>query len=217
MSLSKLARFARRSGFTVLAASMPGDIEASLRSVGLFDEEPGPLRLFHDRDHAIEWCENEILRQEPAGARVQPRSLPDILNDFHPWTVSSSGLLAYTERLELPANHPLIVQGDAAHELFFIESGRVKVLVQLGQGRSMRVRTMGAGTIVGEIGLYLKQRRLASVITEEPSIVHRLSADALERMEKENPALASAFNEFMVRVLAERITQQNRTLRELAE
>jgi len=36
-------------------------------------------------------------------------------------------------------------------------------------------------------------------------------------MQKENPRLASAFHEFMVRVLAERITQQNRTLRALVE
>jgi SulP family sulfate permease len=76
---------------------------------------------------------------------------------------------------------------------------------------------MGPGTVVGEIGLYLNQERLASVITEEPCTVYRLTAKALAHMEKENPTLASAFNEFMVRVLAERVSQQNRTLRALVE
>ena len=76
---------------------------------------------------------------------------------------------------------------------------------------------MEAGTVVGEIGLYLDQPRLASVVTEEPCVIYRLSDVALQKMEKENPVLAAAFHEFMVRVLAERVTQQNRTLRALVE
>jgi len=36
-------------------------------------------------------------------------------------------------------------------------------------------------------------------------------------MEREHPELASAFHEFLVRVLAERVTQQNRTLHALVE
>ena len=93
----------------------------------------------------------------------------------------------------------------------------MRVVVELDNGRLMRVRTMEAGTVVGEIGLYLGQPRLASVVTEEPCVVSRLSAESLSRMQKENPTLASAFHEFMVRVLAERVTQQNRTLRALVE
>jgi SulP family sulfate permease len=120
-------------------------------------------------------------------------------------------------RLEAGKGHYLILQGDPSHELFFIESGMVKVMVELDNGRTMRIRTMGAGTVVGEIGLYLDQQRLASVVTEEPCVIYRLNAESLHKMEQENPALASAFHEFMVRVLAERVTQQNRTLRALVE
>jgi SulP family sulfate permease len=126
-------------------------------------------------------------------------------------------LFNYLERQEVGKNHYLMLQGDPSDDLFFIESGRVRVVVELDNGRLMRVRTMEAGTVVGEIGLYLGQPRLASVVTEEPCVILRLSASALERMQKENPRLASAFHEFMVRVLAERITQQNRTLRALVE
>ena len=108
-------------------------------------------------------------------------------------------------------------QGSPADAVFYIEKGKVKVVVELDNGRTMRVRSMGAGTVVGEIGLYLDQQRLASVVTEEPCTMYRLSGEALIKMEQENPALAAAFHEFMVRVLAERVTQQNRTLRALVE
>jgi len=217
LSMSKLSRLAKKEGFIILAASVPVGIQDSFRKAGLFNEGPGQVRLFRDRDFSIEWCENDILKKELAGDQKEVRSLPQILKDFHPWRVDTGGLLQYMERLEVGKNHYLVLQGDPSHELFFIESGKVKVIVELDNGRAMRIRTMGAGTVVGEIGLYLDQQRLASVVTEEPCTVYRLDAEALHKMEEENPVLASAFHEFMVRVLAERVTQQNRTLRAVVE
>jgi SulP family sulfate permease len=217
VSISKLSRLATKTGFIILAASVPHDIQKSFRTAGLLKEGPGQVRLFHDRDYSIEWCEDDILKQELVDARNETRSLPQILANFHPWRVETGALLNYLERIEVPKDQALIVQGDPASELFFIESGRVKVTVELDNGRVMRIRTMGAGTVVGEVGLYLDQQRLASVTTEEPCIIYRLNLQSLHRMERENPPLAAAFHEFMVRVLAERITQQNRTLRALVE
>jgi SulP family sulfate permease len=216
VSMAKLARLAGKTDFIVLAASVPVDIQNSFRGAGLL-EEGSRVRLFRDRDYSIEWCENEILKGEQVEGRQEVRSLPQILNDFHPWKVDTGILLSSMERLDVDKNHYLILQGDPSHELYFIESGKVRVMVELDNGRTMRLRTMGPGTVVGEIGLYLGQQRLASVVTEEPCTIYRLSTEALHKMERENPALAAAFHEFMVRVLAERVTQQNRTLRALVE
>lgn len=217
VSVQKLARLARKVGFTILAASVPADIQNSFRNGGLVGEGPGQIRLFRDRDFSIEWCENEILQREITESRKETRKLPQILNDFHPWQADPAVLLKYLERQEVGKNHYLMLQGDPSDDLFFIESGRVRVVVELDNGRLMRVRTMEPGTVVGEIGLYLGQPRVASVVTEEPCVILRLSAEALKRMQRDDPALASAFHEFMVRVLAERVTQQNRTLRALVE
>jgi SulP family sulfate permease len=217
VSLSKLSRLAQKTGFIIVAASVPVDIQNSFRGAGLLEEGPGQVRLFRDRDFGIEWCENEILKKSLPEVKKESKSLPQILRDFHPWRVDTSTLLQYLVRVEVDKNHYLILQGDPSQELFFIESGRVKVIVELDNGRTMRVRTMGAGTVVGEIGLYLDQQRVASVVTEDPCVIYRLRVEALHKMEQENPALASAFHEFMVRVLAERVTQQNRTLRALVE
>jgi SulP family sulfate permease len=217
VSMSKLARLAKRAHFIILAASVPVDIQNSLRAAGLLGEGPSQIRIFRDRDFSIEWCENEILKKEISDIRKEIRSLPEILNGLHPWQADTTALLHYLERLEVGKNHYLILQGDPSHDLFFIESGKVRVVVELDNGRTMRIRTMEPGTVVGEIGLYLNQPRLASVVTEEPCVIYRFSGESLQNMEKENPVLASAFHEFMVRVLAERVTQQNRTLRALVE
>jgi len=217
VSMSKLARLAKKAHFIILAASVPVEIQNSFRGAGLLEEGPSQIRLFRDRDFSIEWCEDDILKKEIADNRREVRSLPEILNDLHPWQADTTALLGFLERLEVGKNHYLILQGDPSHDLFFIESGKVRVVVELDNGRTMRVRTMEAGTVVGEIGLYLDQPRVASVVTEEPCVIYRLSGDSLQKMEKENPVLAAAFHEFMVRVLAERVTQQNRTMRALVE
>jgi SulP family sulfate permease len=217
VSMSKLSRLAKKEGALILGASVPVDIQNSFRAAGLFEDKPGQIYLFPDRDHAMEWCENDILGREFSALSDGIRSLPEILRDAHPWKTDTTALLNYVERLEVDQNYPLIRQGDEANELYFIESGKVKVMIGLDNGQSLRVRTMGPGTVVGEIGLYLGQKRVASVLTEEPCIIYRFTADALHQMEQEEPSLASAFHEFMVRVLAERVTQQNRALASLVE
>jgi SulP family sulfate permease len=217
VSVQKLVRLAERAHFIVLAASVPVDIQNSFRHAGLIGEGHGKIRLFRDRDFSIEWCENAILQPVAATAPKPARGLAQILQDLHPWKTDTSQLLTYLQRMEVDKNHYLMLQNDPSDELFFIESGRVRVVVELDNGRTMRLRTMEPGTVVGEIGLYLSQPRLASVVTEEPSVVYRLDAKALEHMGRDNPALASAFHEFMVRVLAERVAQQNNTLRALVE
>jgi len=69
--------------------------------------------------------------------------------------------------------------------------------------------------VVGEVGLYLHQDRTASVITDMPSVVFRLTAKALTQMRERDPDLAAALHEWMVRLLAHRLTDNNRTLEAL--
>jgi len=81
----------------------------------------------------------------------------------------------------------------------------------------VRLRTMGAGTVVGEMGLYLQQARSASVVADAPTVVHRLTAEALDRMEHSDPAAAAALHRFMAHLLAERLANTNKTLQALLD
>jgi SulP family sulfate permease len=76
----------------------------------------------------------------------------------------------------------------------------------------MRLRTIGPGTVVGEVTLYLGTPRTASVIAETSSRMHRLSREAMGRMEREDPELASAVHRMFARLLAQRLAD---TLREI--
>ena len=76
---------------------------------------------------------------------------------------------------------------------------------------------MGAGTVVGEVGLFVGGRRTASVVTEQECNVYSLSSYALRRMRLEDPPLALALHEFIVCLLAERLTTTSNMLRGLQE
>jgi SulP family sulfate permease len=164
----------------------------------------------------LEACENELLRTAPDPDQ-SPTTLAEQWADFWPSESSLTRLLPYLERREMPAGSHLIRQGESTQGLFFIESGRVTVQLELAGGNTMRLRTMGAGTVVGEISLLLGGPRTASVIANEACVVYGLSAVGLARLEQTDESLALAFHRFMVRMLAERLTNSTRTLRGLLE
>jgi SulP family sulfate permease len=99
--------------------------------------------------------------------------------------------------------------------MYFVQSGQVSVYLQLPEGRTLRIRRMNAGTIVGEIGVYLDIPRTATVFAEEPAVVYRMSRDALNAMEREVPAAASAFHRTMVCIQGERLASPNSQIRAL--
>jgi SulP family sulfate permease len=75
----------------------------------------------------------------------------------------------------------------------------------------MRVRTVNAGVVVGEVAMYTGAPRTADVVAEAPSVVHRLSGAAIERMESEDPELAAALHRWLAGILSDRLRD---TLRE---
>jgi SulP family sulfate permease len=96
-------------------------------------------------------------------------------------------------------------RGDKPDELYFIESGRVTAQLERPGRAPVRLQTMAGENVVGEIGLYLGTTRTASVITDEPSTVYRLTARALEQMKQRDPDLAASLHEYIARLMAERL------------
>jgi SulP family sulfate permease len=74
---------------------------------------------------------------------------------------------------------------------------------------------MGGGTVVGEIGLYLNQIRTATVYTTKPGVIYKLSETSLRAMEQNDPDVAAALHHWMVRLLAQRLSDNNQTLEAL--
>lgn len=69
--------------------------------------------------------------------------------------------------------------------------------------------------MVGEMGLFLKQSRSATVVADQPSVLYKLSLDAYNRMMKDDPELAFHLQQWIGQVLSVRLAQNNRTLETL--
>ena len=74
---------------------------------------------------------------------------------------------------------------------------------------------MGPGTVVGESGMYLRAKRSATVMTNGPTILYRLSNAALAQMTKEAPDVAAAFHQFVARLLAERMVHATKAVQKI--
>jgi len=165
--------------------------------------------VFADTDTALEWCEEKLLA-EVAGGDDGRRSADN-------WLASEIGnedllprFVSYVDVIEYKAGDYLIRQGDAGDSLYLLFAGRATVLLRTAQGAEVRLRTMVGHTIVGEMGLYRALPRGASVRADQVTIAYRMSAEAMAKMEMEDPALAYAFHKLVIRTLAARLDFANR-------
>ena len=209
MSLVKLRQFTERASVILVLAGLPPKVEHSLRAGGFLRDDDPHCRVFAQLDPALEWCEDRLL-EERANRDETFRSADE-------WLIREIGgrelldqLFHYVERVELAAGEMLFHQGESGDHLCLVYSGRVSVLFRPYEGKEIRIRSMMQQTMVGEMGIYRMAPRGASVTVDEPTVILRLTREAMDRMEADNPPLAYAFHKFVIRTLAERLDFANR-------
>jgi SulP family sulfate permease len=210
----KMRKLAESQAAGLIFVHTPAGIRSQLENNGIRESEGCVVRWFPELDRAVEWCEDQILLARNFSLEEPLLPLDERLARVLV-SVDTSRLMRYLEKMEVPAGHQLMRQDDPADDVFLVESGKVTTQVELGDGTAVRLLTMGAGSVVGQEELYMSTSRTASVITETPSIIYRLSAGALHRMESDEPELAIALHHFMSRLLTERLGILQRTLRSL--
>lgn len=79
----------------------------------------------------------------------------------------------------------IIEQGSDSNRAYIIESGKVEIFLKDIEGKNVQISTLGAGSLIGEIGLINEGRRVASVKTIEPTVLVSISShDFREAMYK---------------------------------
>jgi SulP family sulfate permease len=96
-------------------------------------------------------------------------------------------------------------QGDDSNDLAFIETGRAAVFTAFEGKEPIRVRTLVAGTMVGELGFYLGAPRMATIRAETHCRIARITRRDLTRLETEHPQAALEFHRFVTQRLCMRI------------
>lgn len=215
MSFSRMQQLAQSNQVQLVLCEVGPQMRTRLERGGLVENDESYYRLYPSLDHGMEWCEGRLLAEDQRSMIVKAASLERQLRSVFTEAGQSERFMGYLERLEIEKGRELINQGAPSDAMYFVDSGRVSALLEIEPGKFIRLRSMGGGTVVGEVGMYLKQARIASIFTDVPSVVYRLSEASLAQMETENPGLSAALHQWMVRLLAQRLTDNNRTLEAL--
>jgi sulfate permease, SulP family len=193
-------------------------IRRQLERGGLVDEADDSFIILPSLDHGVEWCENRILAHEGINDLTGfIERMEGQLKRVFPELQAVDRLMKYLERREVKEGEYLMRQGDPPTEMYFVESGLITAQIEFPDGQILRLRSIRGGATVGEMGLYLESTRTASVVAARPSSVYRLSARALKEMRENDPEVAALLHEWIARLLAERLADNNRTIEALLD
>lgn len=193
-----------KKGITLIFTQIPPKYQGLMQKLG-YNLSPTPgFAEFISLDEALEWRENHLLEHSDLPP-YQSRTLLAVFTEHFKDKSKAEILLNYLERLDVATGTKIIQQNTAADDLFFVASGRLSTYFEQKDSAPIRLQTTLDDTMVGEIGFYLGDLRTATVIADQPSVVYRLSKEALAKMEMENPFVAIALHRLIVEKTAKRV------------
>jgi SulP family sulfate permease len=209
LSLIKIEHLSAENQIELVLTGLSSSQVLRLERGGMNTRSERVHRL-HDLDRGLEWCEQQLLNDEQKPCDPLPEGISAQLTTLGFNERSVNRLMDYLQPVDLSKGEYLIHKDEAADALYYIEAGRVSVVLEQAGGEQIRLRSLTHGATVGEMGLYSGAVRSASVIAEEPTRVHRLSLEAMERMTKSEPDLLAAFHRWVAASLSERLAQKSR-------
>jgi len=187
---------------------LPAAAEKALRSGEFISPD---VLIMPELDHALEWCENELIAQHQ-GLAQEEASLRDWFTQILGNPDDASELMRRCVRLEVTAGQTVVSAGEVADSMHFILDGRVGVMVAADNGGTTRVRSLGRYTTIGEMGLVSQAPRSATIQAEVASVLYALTAREFEAIKRDHPALGQKLLTYFVSVMAERLTFANRMI-----
>jgi SulP family sulfate permease len=207
-SFAQIKRAANDRGIKLVLVHLPSAAEKALRSSEFISQE---VNVVPELDHALEWCENEIIAQHQ-GRESEEASLRGWFTEILGTEHDAEELVQRCERLEVDAGEIIVSAGDAADSMHFILDGRVGIMIPASQGGTTRVRSLGRYTTIGEMGLVAHAPRSATIQAEVASILYVLGTHQFEAIKSENPMLGQKLLTYFVSIMAERLTFANRMI-----
>ncbi len=207
-SFAQIKRSAADLGVELILVHLSAAAEKVLRSSDFVGEG---VTIIPELDHALEWCENEIISQHQE-LDQEEASLHDWFARLLDSEDDADELIRRCQRLEVDAGDVIVQAGDPADSMHFILDGRVGIMVPADDERTTRVRSLGRYTTIGEMGLVSRAPRSATIQAEVDSVLYVLNTHQFNAIRDETPALSHKLLTYFVSVMAERLTFANRTI-----
>ncbi len=192
-----------------LALVLSGRTETAARLAEIFPVD----RFFPDIDRAMEWAEDDLLRN--AGTAPTPELPLDrvpMLRDFTADQIER--LRALLEPVAWPAGHVIFRHGDPGSALYLVTHGRASVHLLHDDG-DIRLATFAAGAVFGELALLDRRPRSATVTVDDDLRGFALSEASFAVLCQNQPDLAIRLLSALGRELSVRIRYANMTIQQL--
>jgi sulfate permease, SulP family len=207
-SFTQIKRAADERGVKLVLVHLAASAEKALRSSGFLD---GDVHIVPELDHALEWCENEIIARHQNRAEEEA-SLRDWFTKMLGSEDDANELMNRCERLEVAEGDIIVSAGAHADSMHFILDGRVGVMIPGEGGKMARVRSLGRYTTIGEMGIVSGAPRSATIQAEVASVLYVLSTPQFEAIKADQPQLGQKLLTYFMTVMAERLTFANRMI-----
>lgn len=214
MVFSKIALMADQHNFELVFCSLSELVQGKLGRSG-FLLGGARFHTYENLDRATEWCESRVLYGSSMTIATSSALMSNIGEFFG--QAEFSKLLSNMQQLKVDKDYQLFKQGDETQMLYLIERGQVTIYRELSDGKRMRLRQMGAGTVIGELGFYLGGKASATVTTDFKSEIYLLTISDLGKLEREDPELAYKFHRYIIQLLGQRLQNMNASVQALLE
>jgi len=213
-SFAKLMQICVRENVVLCLAGDQPAIIARLSSLGEeLELADGVLQIFGEFDVAAGWCDDQLLLnflgRNPAGQIMNPDVLLMDLLDDKDVVATISG---YFDQGTLASGAVLFEQGETGDSLYLILGGSISIVINLPGGQPLTVRTMRAGSILGEMAVYTGSPRSASAVAHHECVLYRLTVDSYNKLVSDHPVEAGLFSSYIVRLMAERLGRANKAV-----
>jgi len=208
-ALRKLKTFAKTQDVCLLYSGLDSEAAKEMQAASILDQD---LSLcFATTAMALEWVEDRLLKQ--SGWDDHPLSAEDALVSITGERDKATALLPYFTIRDIKAGDTVFRQGDDDYDAILLVRGTLSAHLDLGGGRSVRLRKFLPGTLTGEMAFYTDRKRSASLMADTDATIGVISGASLLRLNRDQPAVAAEFHLMAARLMAERIRSMNAMLR----
>lgn len=204
-AFERLARGCRQQGIQLFFTGLSPRLRERF---GRFDRT-GTMSPGGEFDDVLVEIEEQLLAEDGIASGVV-RDVGE--NDYTLPEELAVLLRRYGYWMNLAAGDTLMAQGARSDHLVFLVAGRCRASIEDRNGDRRVVSRFLPGAMLGEIAYYAGVARTASIVAETAATAVRMDADALSRMEREDPAVAASFHRMLAVVLARRLMTTSRLL-----
>lgn len=129
---------------------------------------------------------------------IELRKLYNLLKEVHFLYELSIDEINYLinglNKIILNKGRTVIRQGDTGDSFFLVAEGKVSVWRKTSAGSKVLLKYLGEGSYFGEMSLLTGERRNATIISEEKTVIYSLSKEKFRHILTNNPAVVESIS-----------------------